>query len=1372
MIFFKQIWNKVTGLTKTADIISQLDPMRKIQEGHPTYQRIFNMFFQLLEQPKEVEVKKYRLRALYPERLSAKNTKVTFDPDDFSIRITFYDTDILRFLPDHFEVDNGGWGSKATKNQLNFFAGRLGLPFVAKLRFEHGGDRQHGTLFLQVSDSFTYKMDSGIIMMDYSTGQSSNYEPFVGQLRHGGSLKFADIIGVPHPIEGQVFVHKDLRSPIDIQRTRQMGFEISPDITEYTVYGVGNLEDMMNRFPQLQYSRVLPPDEYGVVYIDEEDHRLLFTPWSSFQSLYMLKKTADIIQMFEPPDYEKYLNEIADNYPAYEHPPESEDIDENENSPPKSVAQEHYPRMTPHMMLAVHQEHVQGFQKYLARKKYEVDRDNKIATEYEHEISQYVNRNGWELFEDENDADYIKLTYGKKFANGVYIVRVEGMSQHNSPLYENDVEEVLYDSDTWKISWDDIFSNKDTLEDLMKERGYTEFDEVDPMEYISWDLMEGEYSSESYSESGERAYKYMFSSMVYYDKNTAPFDANEFYAPVHWPQPRPKPDPSQYRMVDYEGKVLPQPQTEKELRPHLYTGLTFEFTKTGDIVSQPSMQENPKMPPQSNQPASIFSTLVYFDEGNDIQGWYDNGNINQIHSVAIQNGQIGYLKGRYHQSSAPTVIVYFKEQPDSVEIQRRRTNGLIGARWYALPTEPLVNPVASLKFGDIISVPTMKVKPYIVFAPSGNAIAPTWDIYWSDGRYIMSFHTYNHAKERALILAHTNNTTWAEEETAPIHASLKFAYEGDDDLIANSFRGWVAPNGTKYTTGEGEEHDTHAGRLLKQFYPSWKWVNDYRFEEGGAVYAQRALEFKGWTRVVGAGIYSVWSLSGGMKDTVTELVSELSPRHKVRIGVVQGKYYEGTVEDFLDNYAALELTFKKMSDIIDSFRELGQEGEDPLAHTLIVAPMDVENSEWGVWWMAHPSGEIEGFVASFSNRDDAAEFANVQANEKDTTWEEFDIPPIENGQVVRTPTTQQLNAPQAEGNPPPRVQEMADEALRQHQRGETVQMGWNEIPDWTPLKDAYALMQVNDVWMVRRKDINDEEGKPWTIKSNTSTAIGRKMSVTIDAVTYGVNPPKNCEELYEARKVGEWSPTQEAVASLKFSRMFHGWISPEGNYINVRDHDESAFEIINSTFAYGKEFAAYSKGSSMAAYVFLLTKGWIRVAENAITIGNLTSNSKDLLIEYVSRLPQDTALLVEEWFSGNGTRSTNYRTVFDGRVIDFFQSFGNKDTSMLKLSDWIGYLSQKEFAADTFFSYARTNQVWSFQRAGQAQLQGQYINRFVKITSLNSELGQVHGVFGNSLEEVMNAEKDISTGFPVDDGWTQIRFIQVIQQQKELDETV
>jgi len=73
--------------------------------------------------------------------------------------------------------------------------------------------------------------------------------------------------------------------------------------------------------------------------------------------------------------------------------------------------------------------------------------------------------------------------------------------------------------------------------------------------------------------------------------------------------------------------------------------------------------------------------LIYYDGGEDYKG-EDLYNRKIEIALAKEKNQIGYLTGhRYYSNSKDKVMCFFKEKPDEKEIQRRRGNGFIGAKW-------------------------------------------------------------------------------------------------------------------------------------------------------------------------------------------------------------------------------------------------------------------------------------------------------------------------------------------------------------------------------------------------------------------------------------------------------------------------------------------------------------------------------------------------------------------------------------------------------------------------------------------------------------------------------------------------------------------
>lgn len=82
-------------------------------------------------------------------------------------------------------------------------------------------------------------------------------------------------------------------------------------------------------------------------------------------------------------------------------------------------------------------------------------------------------------------------------------------------------------------------------------------------------------------------------------------------------------------------------------------------------------------------------TLVYFEgQEREYEGTLslDRKDRNELNQRAKNNGYVGYLSGyRWtYDSKSETVLVYFKEKPSVMEIDRRRNNGFKRAEWYWL----------------------------------------------------------------------------------------------------------------------------------------------------------------------------------------------------------------------------------------------------------------------------------------------------------------------------------------------------------------------------------------------------------------------------------------------------------------------------------------------------------------------------------------------------------------------------------------------------------------------------------------------------------------------------------------------------------------
>ena len=108
------------------------------------------------------------------------------------------------------------------------------------------------------------------------------------------------------------------------------------------------------------------------------------------------------------------------------------------------------------------------------------------------------------------------------------------------------------------------------------------------------------------------------------------------------------------------------------------------------------------------------------------------------------------------------------------------------------------------------------------------------------------------------------------------------------NVLLEGFRGWVSPSGDQLISGEGEDHGSHADRILNKQYPSWDWSRSKRFTRGGVSYASDALEYRGWIRVVDDGIYTTYKLTPDTIYQLEQLIAEIDDDTPVMIGLVKG----------------------------------------------------------------------------------------------------------------------------------------------------------------------------------------------------------------------------------------------------------------------------------------------------------------------------------------------------------------------------------------------------------------------------------------------------------------------------------------------------
>ena len=121
------------------------------------------------------------------------------------------------------------------------------------------------------------------------------------------------------------------------------------------------------------------------------------------------------------------------------------------------------------------------------------------------------------------------------------------------------------------------------------------------------------------------------------------------------------------------------------------------------------------------------------------------------------------------------------------------------------------------------------------------------------------------------------------------------------------FRGWVSPDGKKIPLDHDEPHGREQTRaILSEYYPAWDWESNPNFIQNEAVYSGYALQFRGWIRVIGNGMYSTWQLTGQTSRVISQLVEEVSendPDQTIKIDFWLGGPIYGTAEQVLDKLA-------------------------------------------------------------------------------------------------------------------------------------------------------------------------------------------------------------------------------------------------------------------------------------------------------------------------------------------------------------------------------------------------------------------------------------------------------------------------------------
>ena len=120
-------------------------------------------------------------------------------------------------------------------------------------------------------------------------------------------------------------------------------------------------------------------------------------------------------------------------------------------------------------------------------------------------------------------------------------------------------------------------------------------------------------------------------------------------------------------------------------------------------------------------------------------------------------------------------------------------------------------------------------------------------------------------------------------------------------MVKAGFRGFVSPQGEKFSAQKGEDHNDLANRLLRKFHKNENYENDEEANENGVYFANTSLEIRDWVRVVDDGLYSVWRLNYVTLNRLKDLLSELPDNHQCMLGISIGdKLLKGTATELLE----------------------------------------------------------------------------------------------------------------------------------------------------------------------------------------------------------------------------------------------------------------------------------------------------------------------------------------------------------------------------------------------------------------------------------------------------------------------------------------
>jgi hypothetical protein len=98
-----------------------------------------------------------------------------------------------------------------------------------------------------------------------------------------------------------------------------------------------------------------------------------------------------------------------------------------------------------------------------------------------------------------------------------------------------------------------------------------------------------------------------------------------------------------------------------------------------------------------------------------------------------------------------------------------------------------------------------------------------------------------------------------------------------------SFRGWISPDGRRFTTNPNDDHNDSAARLLKRYFRQWEWENAPEAEYQGAIFASLALQSRGWIRVVGENSFSTGKVTAQNAPVLRGLILRVHPSDRLYI---------------------------------------------------------------------------------------------------------------------------------------------------------------------------------------------------------------------------------------------------------------------------------------------------------------------------------------------------------------------------------------------------------------------------------------------------------------------------------------------------------